>query len=189
MFKSVSALEGMSYSGIADVSEQGLQGMVTIRGDFSDSAFVAALKEETGFSLPKPRKITQKKGMSLAWMSPDELLLGITYEKAGDVATRLGDALKAQHALVANVSDARVMFQVSGEAARDVMAKVSPVDFSAPSFVKGQIRRTRIAQVSAAIWMVDQHSFRVIAFRSVAKYVFDSLKDASKSGSEVGFLT
>lgn len=49
-------------------------------------------------------------------------------------------------------------------------------------------RRTRLAQVPAALRMVDDETFEVICFRSVAQYVFDLLKVAGQPGSEVGFF-
>ncbi|MEM7441658.1 MAG: sarcosine oxidase subunit gamma family protein, partial [Pseudomonadota bacterium] len=90
-----------------------------------------------------------------------------------------------QHALAVNVSDARAIFQVSGPIAREVLAKLAPVDFSREAFRPGQFRRSRLAQVPAAIWADDEDIFRIICFRSVAEYVFNLLKVAAQPGSEV----
>ncbi|MCW8842869.1 MAG: sarcosine oxidase subunit gamma, partial [Rhodobacteraceae bacterium] len=78
--------------------------------------------------------------------------------------------------------------KVSGQSARDVIAKVAPVDLAPEAFEVGMMRRTRFAQVPAAFWMNADESFEVICFRSVAQYVFDLLAVASAEGSEVGFF-
>jgi len=44
------------------------------------------------------------------------------------------------------------------------------------------VRRTRFAQVPAAFWMQDDNSAEVVAFRSVAAYVFGLLKTAAAAG-------
>ena len=76
---------------------------------------------------------------------------------------------------------------ISGGAfAREVLGKLMPVDFSADAFGPGQIRRSRMAQVPAAVWMTGEDAFRVVCFRSVAQYVFDLLKTAASEGGEVG---
>jgi sarcosine oxidase subunit gamma len=66
------------------------------------------------------------------------------------------------------------------------MAKLCPVDLAPGSFGPGQIRRTRLAQVPAALWMDSDDSFRIVCFRSVAQYVFDVLRTAANSQSAVG---
>jgi sarcosine oxidase subunit gamma len=94
--------------------------------------------------------------------------------------------LGTTHALAVNVSDARAMFRVSGgAAAREVLAKLCPVDMSPGVFKSGMFRRTRMAQVATAFWMDDNEDIYIICFRSVAQYVFDLLKTAAQPGSKV----
>ena len=52
-------------------------------------------------------------------------------------------------------------------------------------FTPGMFRRTRLAQVPAALWMTEDDSFQIICFRSVAQYVFDLLCVAAQDGSKV----
>ena len=119
-------------------------------------------------------------------MSPDELLLLCPYSEARDAAARLQKGLAGEHALVANVSDARAMLRVRGLDAREVIAKLTPADVSPAAFGPGRIRRSRLAQVPAAFWMADEECFEIICFRSVARYVFDILRVSARPGSEVG---
>ena len=186
MSEPISALKGARFEGIACVEEQGLQGMITLRGDLSHPSVIKAAETVTGQEMPGLRAARVIGESGLCWMSPDELLVLVPHSeveaKLAEMQKLLGDA----HALVANVSDARAVFAVSGEAAREVLGKLAPVDLSAAAFGPGEIRRTRLAQVAAAFWMDGEDSFRVVCFRSTAEYVFKVLKAAAQPGSGVG---
>jgi sarcosine oxidase subunit gamma len=75
---------------------------------------------------------------------------------------------------------------VSGAGAREVLAKLCPVDLSPDAFTPGMFRRTRMAQVPAAFWLDAEDTFHLICFRSVADYAFNLLKTAALPGGEVG---
>lgn len=187
MSKAVSALQGVKFDGFAKVEETGLRGMITVRGDLASKEVAAAVKAATGAEMPELRKVTSGENGAVAWMSPDELLVVVDYDAANAAVATMSDALKATHALVANVSDARAVFRLIGDSSRDVLAKLAPVDFAKDAFGVGDIRRSRIAQVPAAVWANADGSFEVICFRSVAQYVFDVLKVSARPGGEVGF--
>jgi len=185
MSNAVSALQGASFEGIAKVEEAGLQGMITLRGDFASKGFKDAVKKLTGRVPPAVRKMNEcKGGRKVLWMSPDELLIVTDYASVNDDLAVLNEALSDEHALAVNVSDARAMFRLSGANAREVLGKLAPVDMGA--FETGEIRRTRLAQVAAAFWLTEAGDFEIVCFRSVAQYMFDLLSVASQEGSEVG---
>ena len=179
--------------GFAQVRELGLQGMITLRGDLASAALRRAVSKEVGVDVPEQRGLTLQGAKGAAWMSPDELLVMVPHEDAQGVADRLAAALASQHALVVNVSDARAVLAVSGTGAREVLAKLAPVDLSPAAFQPGMIRRTRLAQAPAAFWMtageMGEDIFHVVCFRSEAGYVIDVLAMSANKGSEVHFLT
>lgn len=183
MSEAVSALNNAAWDdGTMSVRDAGPQGMITLRGDLSSPAVAKAVTSVTGAKVPSQRCIDTGKTGAVAWMSPDELLLLCPY---ADVAQAVGNAqaaLDGAHALVTDVSDARAIFEVSGPYARDVLAKLAPVDLAKGRFEPGEMRRTRLAQVAAALWMPTEDTVRVICFRSVAVYAFDVLTFAAKSG-------
>lgn len=190
MSNTVSALNGAHATGYAEVRELGLQGMITLRGDLSAKKLIDAAKSAGGTNVPDRGHIALSGPHGIAWMSPDELLILTPY---GEVDARLDgitSKLAGTHHLAVNVSDARAMFAVSGEDARvrEALAKLCPVDMGADAFAPGQFRRTRMAQVPAAIWLTAPGEARVICFRSVAQYVFDLLKGATAVGGEVRYL-
>ncbi|MEO0992016.1 MAG: sarcosine oxidase subunit gamma family protein [Pseudomonadota bacterium] len=188
MSEAVSALQGPEFEGLVTVREAGLQGMITIRGDLSAAELSVLLRDAAGLDVPETLKFEADGERTLAWMAPDEMLLLTGYGEAEDLANALATELEGTHALIANVSDARVMFTLEGPAVREVLAKLTPADVSAAAFSVGTFRRTRLAQVAAALWMTDEATAHVVAFRSVAQYVFDLLQTAARPGSEVAFF-
>jgi sarcosine oxidase, subunit gamma len=185
MSEAVSALNHAEFNGLAHISEIGLQGMITLRGDLSNKTIKSAATKATGVSMPAMNCIEISGANGLCWMSPDELLVLCAYEDVEATLAKMRKTLDKTHAMAVNVSDARAVFRVSGPDARDVMAKLCPVDLSPEAFKPGMFRRSRMAQVPAAFWMCDAQSFQIICFRSVADYVFDLLKVAAQSGSGV----
>ncbi len=188
MSEAVSALQGAVSEGFARVEETGLRGMITLRCDLASGALGKALAEVLGTEVPGQRRIVDGAGGRVAWMSPDELLILCAHDRAQAMVDELDAALGGGHALVVNVSDARAVFAVSGTGAREVLAKLAPVDLSDEAFQPGEIRRTRLAQVPAAFWINQDGRFEIVCFRSVAQYVFDILRVSAEPGGEVGLL-
>jgi len=189
MSSAISALPGAAYEGYVQVSEAGLNGMITLRGDLADAGFKKAVKAAVGLDVPETRGIAFKGAKGLAWMSYDELMLFVAYKDVAKTLAALDTSLAGTHHLAVDVSDARAMFVLSGPAVREVVAKLCPVDMDPGQFGPGKIRRTRMAQIPAAVWMPKEGEIRVICFRSVAQYAFDLLKDAAKPGSEVALFS
>ena len=190
MSESISALPDARSAGLIEVTEAGLQGMITVRGDLSDPEFCGAIKGVAGSDVPTHRQSTSSDTDTLLWMSPDELMLLCPHDEAEARVQVLRSALKMHHHFVVNVSDARAQFTLSGESAaiREVLAKVSPADMRAATLPVGEVRRTRISQVAAAFWFENDDQAHLICFRSVAKYVFDLLEKSSTSGSSTGYF-
>ncbi|MCC5964100.1 MAG: sarcosine oxidase subunit gamma [Rhodobacteraceae bacterium] len=175
-----SALPQAQFDGLIRIREAGLCGMITLRGD--PAALAGPLRAQTGLDMPAQRRIVSAGALQLAWMSPDELLLCLPHAEAPTMVAALQTALAGQFATVANVSDARAVFDLSGPRVRDVLAKLCPVDFA--TLQPGDIRRSRAAQVAAAILSLEDDQFRIICFRSVAGYMFDLLAGAAAPGSD-----
>ena len=185
MSEAVSALNHAEFDGLAHVSEIGLQGMITLRGDLSAKAVKSAATNAAGVSMPAMNSVETDGDSGICWMSPDEVLVMCAYEGVDATLAKMLTTLGKSHAMAVNVSDARAVFRVSGPFAREVMAKLCPVDFSPAVFKPGMFRRSRMAQVPAAFWMRDEQTFEIICFRSVADYVFDLLKIAAQPHSDV----
>ena len=182
MYNALSALNGEKQEGVVTVEEMGLIGMITLRGDFEDENFAAAVSHFSGLAIPDVRQVDRGEKMSIAWMSPDELLLVLPYYQAEGLVAEITEALGETFALVVDVSDARTMFRISGPFANEALAKLAPVDLSDEAFPVGSVRRTRMAQVAAAFWRTDETGYMVICFRSVADYVWGLMTNAVDDG-------
>ena len=184
-----SALPDAAFDGLVSVREAGLCGMVTLKADLASAALGKALLSVTGAELPTPRRIAVGSTMQVAWMAPDELLILCDHSAANRVVADISAAMPGEAHLAVNVSDARAMFEVTGApgSLRDVLAKLTPADLSPDALAPGEMRRTRFAQVPAALWFVEARTARIVCFRSVARYMFDLLSIAAGPGGEVNF--
>ncbi len=177
----VSALNSASFQGFATVREIGPLGMITLRAKGLKS-LDKAIKVVTGTKAPAQRRIEINGDRACGWMSPDEYLLIVPYAEVAEALAKLAKSLAGEHHLAVDVSDARAVFRVEGDKATDVLRKLSPIDFD--TLAPGELRRTRAAQVAAALWQQDQ-GFTLVCFRSVATYVMGLLSHSAQPGSEL----
>ncbi|MDO6589790.1 sarcosine oxidase subunit gamma [Loktanella sp. D2R18] len=187
MSNAVSALNGKIAAGEVTIREAGLRGMITLRGDLSDSKIKSVCTGLTGVNFPAVGQANCVGEKGLCWMSPDELLILVPYAEVNDALAQIAKTLKKKHHLAENVSDARALITVEGAFAREVIAKLAPVDLHPEAFQPGEFRRSHIGQVAAAFWMRDADTIEVICFRSVADYAFDLLAMSAKAGP-VGYF-
>ena len=190
MSDSVTVLAGKGSSGLVEVADAGLQGMITLRGEFASPNLKNAATGISGVDFPDQGEVRQVEDRGLAWMSPDELLVLVPYSNTTAALRTVSETLGDEHHLAVDVSDARAVFRLTGNngAIREVLAKLTPADVSPKSLPVGHVRRTRMAQVPAAVWFVGENEAIVICFRSVADYVFGLLTQSSMVGSEVGYF-
>ncbi|AZL60544.1 sarcosine oxidase subunit gamma [Tabrizicola piscis] len=172
----VSALGGAHFAGAATVREIGPLGMITLRGK-GLKGLDKAVKAAVGTKVPAQRRIEVAGANACAWMSPDEYLLILPYDKVAKAMEDIGKGLAEQHHLCVDVSDARAVFRIEGPEAVEVLRKLVPVDLD--RLDAGEMRRSRAAQVACALWR-DDAGFTLVAFRSVARYVFDLLANAAR---------
>ena len=184
MSDAVSALNGAESRGLVSVMDAGPSGMVTVRGDLSADWLRSAIQAVTGAGVPGQRQVTRGSKGAVVWMSYDELLVCVPHETADAVAAALNAGFGREHGTAVNVSDARSVLRIDGAQARDMLAKVCPVDFA--DFPVNTVRRTRAAQVAAALWRDSDTEWTLVCFRSVGQYVFDLLTTVSREGGAVG---
>lgn len=181
MSNPVSALNGASFVGFATIREIGPIGMITLRAKGLKS-LDKAIKAAVGTKVPAQRRIEVNGEKACGWMSPDEYLLILPYAEVADTMAKLAKSLAGEHYLAADVSDARAVFRIEGDKAADVLRKLSPVDFE--KLAPNELRRSRAAQVAAALWQQD-NGFTLVCFRSVSGYVMGLLTHSSQPGSEL----
>lgn len=152
--------------------------MVQIRADLARAG--DAIAEAAGIAIPATTRISGDGTRSLGWMSPDELLLILPRPDLPEALTLLEQALTGEHALVVDVSDMRVVFDVTGPHADDVIAKLSPANLA--ELPPDGLRRSRAGQVAVGFWRLPD-GFRIIGFRSTGDYLARLLNNAAIPGS------
>lgn len=153
-------------------------GMVSIRADLGRAG--DAIAEAAGLAIPDRTRIVSDGERALGWMSPDELLLVLPESGTDEAVRALTEALAGEHSLIVDVSDMRCVFDVTGPAPEQVLAKLSPTDFD--GFPADGLRRSRAAQVPVAFWRIPE-GLRIIAFRSVEDYLRRILEGAAAAGT------
>ncbi len=171
-------------SDLADVTRDGLRGMITLRGDLAGAKLRKVVKAVTGQPVPEAGRMAGDAAGGVAWMSPDELLIMVAEEQVEQALAQLDAGLAGSHYLAVDVSDARAVFTLHGPQAREVLARLCPVDLHVSAFGQGDFRRTRMAQIAAAFWMHDG-GIDVVCFRSVGDYAEELLRNAARA-SEAG---
>ena len=175
---------GARFEGFVTVQRAAPRGMITLRGDLASAPVAAAVRAAVGLEVPGQRQILSGGDGAVAWMSPDELLVMVPHAQAPDTAVVLRGALDGAFATVADVSDARAVFTVQGALVDEALMKLCPVDFA--GLDAGELRRTRAAQIAAALWRSGEDEVTLVCFRSVAEYAFALLCNAAAPGGEIG---
>lgn len=171
----------------ATVTQLPARGMITIKGDLASRALKRAVTAAVGLTCPAENSAIFEGDKAVLWMAPDEALLLCPRDAVSEALTAVATSLADSHALAVDVSDARCVFAIEGQdaQARETLAKLSPADLHPDACPPGCVRRTRLAQVPAAIWFEAPGQARVIAFRSVSDYVLGLLTTAA-NGRKVG---
>jgi sarcosine oxidase subunit gamma len=171
----ISAAHGASFDGAVRVEDAGVKGMITVRGDLSSAKMAKAVKAAVGLAMPDMRGVGVGAKGGVAWMSPDELMVFCEYADVDAIVAKLEKALKGEHFLAVNVSDARSMFTLTGEGVREVIAKGSPADMSVEGLPLGEMRRSRLGQIAVAFWLTEEGKLELVCFRSVGQFVYEWL--------------
>ena len=153
---------------------------VNLRGAPSDAKFVRAVTSVTDLAPPaQPCTCVVSLFCSILWLGPDEWLVMSETQPGDEIAARLRQALQGVHAAVTEVGDGRVVYALSGVAARSVLAKGCAIDFHPRVFAAGQCVRTLLGKASVLIHARAVDSFEVHVARSYADYAWAWLEHAT----------
>jgi len=153
-------------------------GMLSLRADLDKAS--EDIRKVTDLPVPDPLGSTAEGAQALVWFAPDELLYICPEAARAEHHKALKAALAKQHHLLADVSDMRAVFALVGEPGvlRAALAKLTPIDLRPTAFAPGQVRRTQLGQVAAALWWRAEGDVWVMCFRSVEGYVEGLLRTA-----------
>lgn len=130
----------------------------------------AALEAAHGMALPGPGRSTGKAGARAIWFGRDMVML---------VGPRAEAAL-SDHAALTDQSDAWTVVRLDGAGARDVLARLTPLDLRDGQFKRGHTARSELAHMAASITRVGPEAWQIMVFRSLARTLAHDLETAMR---------
>lgn len=158
--------------------EQRFRPQIDLRCEPASPA-AARLEEVLGVGLPPAGASAVAGGLAVLWLGPDEWL--VVAEPGSDIESRLQAAADPGTVTVVDVSAQRTTLQLTGSAAREVLAHGCALDLHPAAFPEGACASTLVARAGVvlvhrsaaepAYWLVVRSSF--------AGYLTAWLRDAA----------
>jgi sarcosine oxidase subunit gamma len=145
---------------------------IALRGDPSDERFLSACEAVLG---ARPPTAANTVASDIFWLGPHEWLV---VGRAAGTPSRLREALRGIHAAAVDVSAQRVVLELEGPHAPDVLSKAATLDFHLRGFPIGSCAQTNIARAQGLIHRLGANHFRIYVRRSFARYLQAWLDDA-----------
>jgi len=155
-----------------------------IRGDADDQDFVAGIKKISGLTLPvKANTVSSNAEASLLWMGPDEWLYSqIESSTSTELEAEFNTALAAQHCLISDVSNSRIVLGLSGTNAREILMKAISLDIHPNVFSPGQCAQSSFARCHVLLHQInDDPCYHLYFHRSFSDYAYRWILDATNS--------
>jgi sarcosine oxidase subunit gamma len=154
--------------------------MSLVRVHRTDAELVDALGRAFGVSWPvEPNTTAAGRGFVVLWLTPTQwAITGLSSAEAGRcVAEACGNKLH----LVSDVTDGRALFEISGERARDLLAKGCSLDLHEREFPVGACAQTLLAQAAVLLYRSaeDPQTLQMYVDTSVAEHLRRWLCDAA----------
>jgi methylglutamate dehydrogenase subunit D len=149
-------------------------------------ALMERVRESFGLMLPQERKRAAAGPIAFVWAGPGQWLATAENEDGATFEQRLR-AARGEAAAVSDLSDGRTILRVSGERARDVLAKGVPIDLHPSVFRTNDVAATIVAHIAVHLWQVDETpAYDLVVPRSFAISFWEWL---GASSAEFGFRT
>ncbi len=166
-----SPLDGVAL--VDGLRELPFLGQVDVRVDPRDAAAV----ESVGIRLPLEPNTAWSDGERAAlWLGPDEWLV------IGASEGSLREALAAVHASVVDVSANRVVLELDGPSAREILEAGCSIDLHPRAFGPGRCAQTLLARANVLLWQIAAHPdpvYRLFVRPSFAAYLAAWIADAA----------
>lgn len=165
----------------AKIIEQPPRGLLNLRGAENISR---RFNNVLGLELPQtPNTATANDDITAMWLGSDEWLIKTDDGKEPVLSAALLDVVKGQHAAVTVVSDAYMIFTVSGNDARAVLNQGTGIDLHPRSFGPGTCVRTSLGKTGVILHQLDDKpSYDVYAWRSYTNYLSLWMDKAAGAG-------
>lgn len=147
----------------------------------AQGAVAARVGHALGVPLPlEPNTVSTIGERSVLWLGPDEWLVVDRVIPASDIETAVRDAFAPDWGSVVDVSANRVVLEVAGPAARDLLARGCSLDLHPRSFGPARCAQTLLAKTAVILWQTDATpTFNVFVRASFAAHLTRWLADAA----------
>lgn len=126
-----------------------------------------AVGKEIGLALPGPGQMTDGGNHLALWTGPGQALV-------------LGPPVAPRNAAVADQSSAWVVLTLSGAAARDVLARLTPLDVRDTAFPEASTARTLVGHMTASLSRIGPRTYEIMVFRSMTRTAIHEIARAMK---------
>lgn len=132
-----------------------------------DKAVSEALKSALGVGFPAPNRTSARAGARAVWIGPGQALI-------------LGPAITLAGAAIVDQSDAFACMALDGSAARDVLARLVPVDLRDGKFRRGHTARTLLNHMTCSLTRTGALRWEIMVFRSMAATAVHEVSEAMR---------
>ncbi len=126
----------------------------------------AAVKKALG-GFPGPGEVVEVKAGRALSVGPDQALI-------------LGAPVDCKGAAIVDQSDGWTVVALDGESARDVLARLTPLDLRDASLPEGHTARTLIGHMTSSVTRVGAYRYELMVFRSMTETLLHELERAMR---------
>jgi sarcosine oxidase subunit gamma len=140
---------------------------------------VARISECLSISvLPPPNRFTATPRGDCFWLGPEEWLVVGPPSARAEILEALERATGPEDGAAVDLSSSRVLFELKGPKARDVLASCCALDFHPRVFGPGRCAQTLVAKAPVLLSQVDEApTYRLFVRPSLVSYVVSWLAD------------
>ena len=171
------------------LARQSTVGLLNLRGNPADAAFLAAVEQALGLQPPLAACTTVTLGdLRIVWTGPDEWMVVAPQGQEAALAARLRAALAGQHCAVTDVSSGFFLVDLVGPRVRDTLAQGCPMDFHPRAFPAHRAVGTHFYKVGLTLWlMAEPDRFQMLVRRSFIDHFWQLIDHASSESGRTDF--
>lgn len=124
-----------------------------------------AVAKAIGLPIPQPGRMTGDGPQKALWVGPGQALI-------------LGQPVAPDGAAHADQSSGWTVLALTGPDARDVLARVTPLDLRDSAFPETRTARTLVGHMTASLTRIAPDTYEIMVFRSMAKTAVHELERA-----------
>lgn len=168
--------------GGVEMTERPYVGKVNLRGNPDDREFRSSAQKQLGLELPLvPNTWRSREDYTAYWLGPDEWLIYCADQSQFATVDNLRLALGQSHCAVTDVSDYYLVIRLTGDKARELLTKGTPLDVHPTVFAAGMCAQTCIGHASVLISCLDDApTFDMQVRWSFAEYLWNFLVEGTR---------